>query len=198
MLRGNVNLSVAISAIGSILSIGIVPLWAECLIGHQMAVPAVIIFRQLCFIVVIPLVLSMLTCRIILGRMGESFFFAAKERIKGLSGVGLCLLVLTMSLPYGNRVLDEPLLVLRIAGPVASFLMIMFLVSEVLGKILRSRNEDAVALSLSTAAKNNAISPARAFSTLGAHAALVNAMTGPPVQLPIVLGFVALKRGRTM
>lgn len=198
MVRGNVNLSVTISAIGSILSIGIVPLWANWLIGTHMAVPAVLIFRQLCFIVVIPLVLSALTRRIILGRMGESIFLSAKGRIKRLSGVGLCLLVFTMSVLYGDRVLAEPLLVLKIAGPVAAFLMIMFIISHLIGKIFRSSYEDAVALTLSTTAKNNAISLALAFSTFGADAALVNAIAGPLVQLPMLLGFVALKRSKTI
>jgi len=195
MLRGNVSLSVTTSAIGSILSIGIVPLWAECLIGSQMAVPAALIFQQLCFIVVIPLVLSALTRRIILGRMGEPIFLLIKERIKALSGVGLCVLVFTMSLLYGDRVLDEPLLVLKIAGPVAAFLTIMLLISSILGRIFGSRYEDAVAMTLSTTAKNNAISLALAFSAFGGDAALVNAISGPLVQLPMLLGFVALKRG---
>ena len=175
-----------------------VPLWAKCLIGTQMAVPALLIFRHLCFIIVIPLVLAALTRRIILGRMGESLALLVKERIQVLSGVGLCLLVFTMSLLYGDRVLNEPLLILRIAAPVAAFLMIMFLISGLLGKIFRSRSEDAVALTLSTTAKNNAISLALAFSTFGADAALVNAIAGPLVQLPILLGFVALKRGKTI
>jgi ACR3 family arsenite transporter len=198
MLRGNVNLSVTISAIGSILSLGFVPLWAKCLIGTQMAVPALLIFQHLCFIIVIPLILAALTRRIILRRMEDSLALLVKERIKLLSAVGLCLLVFTMSLLYGDRVLNEPLLILRIAAPVAAFLTIMFLISGLLGKIFRSPYEDAVALTLSTTAKNNAISLALAFSTFGADAALVNAIAGPLVQLPILLGFVALKRGKTI
>ncbi len=197
MLKGNVNLSVTISAIGSILSLGFVPLWTKCLLGTQVAVPALLIFRQLCFIIVIPLILAALTRRIILRSMGESVFLLAKARIKALSSGGLCLLVFTMSLLYGDRVISEPLLIPRIAAPVAAFLMILFLMSGLLGKMLRSPYEDAIALTLSTTAKNNAISLALAYSAFGADSALVNAIAGPLVQMPILLGFVALKRGKT-
>jgi arsenite transporter len=194
MLKGNVNLSVTISAIGSVLTLGMVPLWAEYLIGTQMAVPALLMFRDLCFIIVIPLMLAVLTRRIVSGRMGESVFLLFRERLKALSGLGLCLLIFTMSLLYGDRVLNDPLLVLRIAGPVSAFLVILFLFSSFLGKALHTCHEDAVALTLSTTAKNNAISLALAFSTFGPDAALVNAIAGPLVQMPMLLAFVALKR----
>jgi ACR3 family arsenite efflux pump ArsB len=66
-----------------------------------MAVPALLIFQHLCFIIVIPFILAALTRRIILGRMGETLALVVKERIQILSGVGLCLLVFTMSLSTG-------------------------------------------------------------------------------------------------
>jgi len=197
MLKGNVNLSVTIAAIGSVLTVGIVPLWAKCLIGSWMTVPALLMFRHLCLIIVIPLMLAVLTRRIIAGRLGESIFLSVLKRLKALSGLGLCLLVFTMSALYGDRVVHDPLLVLRIAGLVSVFLMILFVLSGTLGKSLRACQEDAIARTLSTTAKNNAISLALSFSTFGADAALVNAIAGPLVQMPILLGFVALKRGKS-
>ncbi len=197
MLKGNVNLSVTISAIGSVLTVGIVPLWAKCLIGTWMTIPALLMFRHLCLIVVIPLMFAILTRRVIAGRMGESIFLSVRKRLKKLPGLGLCLLVFTMFMLYGDRVLNDPLLVLRIAGPVSAFLMILFVLSGILGRSLQTCQEDAIALTLSTTAKNNAISLALSFTTFGADAALVNAIAGPLVQMPMLLGFVAVKRGRT-
>ena len=57
---------------------------------------------------------------------------------------------------------------------------------------------EAVALTLSTTAKNNVISLALAFSAFGADAGLVNAIAGPLVQLPILLGFVALEKSKAL
>jgi arsenite transporter len=194
ILRGNVNLSVTISAISSFLSPGIVPLWTEWLIGTHLAVPASLIFRHLCFIIAIPLIVAVLTRWVIVAGNGEATFRVLKERIKGLSHFGLFTLLFAMSFMYGDRILNEPLLVVRTAGPVSAFLTILFLLSGLLGKALRSLAGDAVAFTLATTAKNNAVSLALAFSAFGGDAALVNAIAGPLVQLPMLLGYVALKR----
>jgi ACR3 family arsenite efflux pump ArsB len=153
-------------------------------------------FRHLCLIIVIPLTLAVLTRRIIVGGIGESIFLSVRKRLEALSGLGLCVLVFTTFMLYGERVVNDPPLALRIAGPVSAFLMTLFVVSSALGKLLRTCHEDAVALTLSTTAKNNAISLALAFSTFGPDAALVNAIAGPLVQMPILLGFVALKKSK--
>lgn len=196
MLNGNVNLSVTIAAIGGILSLAAVPLWTYCLIGARMDVPCWLVFRHLCFIIAIPLILAAVARRIIVRKKGESAFCTIKRRIKPLSSIGLSLLLFAMCLLYARRVMDEPLLVLRIAAPVFSFLLILFLLSGLLGRALSSVHRDAVALTLSTTAKNNAVSLALAFSAFGPDAGLVNAIAGPLVQLPMLLSFVALKKGR--
>ncbi|MBI4964773.1 MAG: arsenic resistance protein [Desulfomonile tiedjei] len=197
MLKGNVSLTVAISGIGGILSLGITPLWAKWLIGPQMEFPALLILQHLCLIIMIPWTVAMLTRRIVSATRGDLAFRRTTERIKPLSGLGLCLFLFTMSVLHGDRVLDEPFLILKIAGPVSAFLMILFLLSNLLGRMLRSSREDAVALTFSTAAKNNAIALALSLSTFGPDAGLVNAIAGPLVQLPILLGIVALKTGKT-
>ncbi len=197
MLKGNVNLSITISGIGSFFSLVFVPLWTEYLIGTQVTVPALLIFRQLCFIILFPLIIAVLTRRIVSSAIGERAFRSFKARIKALSGGGLCVLLFSISLVYGDRIICEPLLILSVAGPVSAFLIILFFLSWFLGKMLRSPYEDATALTLSTMAKNNAISLALASSTFGPDAALANAIAGPLVQLPILLSFVALKIGKT-
>ncbi len=197
MLKGNVNFSVTIAAISSILSLGIVPFWTKCLIGNQMVVPAALIFRHLCFIVAIPLILAALTRWISVTRNGESAFRGLKQRVQVLSHFGLFVMLFAMSLMYGDRVANEPLFVLRIAGPVCAFLLILFLLSGLVGKVLCAHAGDAVALTLGTTAKNNAVSLALAFSVFGGDAALVNAIAGPLVQLPMLLAYVALKRNDT-
>ncbi|MEW6351928.1 MAG: bile acid:sodium symporter [Thermodesulfobacteriota bacterium] len=194
MLRGNVSLSVTISAIGSILSLGMVPLWAKWLLGTTMDVPTALMCKHLCVILAIPLMVAVLTRRIVVGRMGESRFCLVKERIKSLSGVGLCVAVAAMSALYGNRVFNEPLVVPRIAGTVSTFLILLMIISWLFGKAFRCGHEDSTALILSTAAKNNAIALALAYTTFGPDAALANAIAGPLVQLPILSCFVAFRR----
>jgi ACR3 family arsenite efflux pump ArsB len=90
MLGGNVSLAVAITTISLFLSLGIVPLWTEFLIGLQVAVPASLIFRSLCFIIAIPFIAALMTRWIILKTKGESTFSLVAQRLKVLSSLGPC------------------------------------------------------------------------------------------------------------
>jgi ACR3 family arsenite transporter len=116
--------------------------------------------------------------------------------MKALSSCGLILFLFAMSFLHGDRVVSQPGLVLRIATVVLVFMCVLFALSGALGTALRCRPEDLVALKISTAAKNNAVALALAYSAFGADAALVNAISGPLVQLPILLGFIAVRRSR--
>lgn len=196
MLNGNVNLAVAITTISLFLSLGMVPLWTNFLIGTQMAVPTALIFRSLCFIIMIPFIAALLTRWIILRTNGELTFALVAERLKALASLGLFLLLFAMSVQHGDRVASHPQLLLRIAAPVSLFLMTLLLLSGLVARAFRSDYREAVALQLSTTAKNNAVALGLAFSAFGGETALVNAVAGPLVQLPILLGFVALRRWR--
>jgi len=194
MLGGNVNLSATITAISLALSLAIVPFWTKCLIGPEMSVPAMLVFRHLCFIIVIPLAPALLARVMIVRSKGAKAFSTFRNRMKRLSGLGLFLFLSAMSLLYGDRIFHDTSPVLNIAIPVAGFLMILLILSGLCAKVVGACYEEAVAFTLSTTAKNNAIALALAFTTFGADATLVNAVAGPLVQLPLMLSFVALMR----
>jgi len=194
MLNGNVGLAVTITAASLLLSLGIVPLWITALIGTMVPVPPMLIFTYLAGIIIIPLTLALVTRTIVVRRRGEQAFSILKERMKVLSSCGLLLFLFVMSLLHGDRVVNQPVLVLRIALVVSVFMAVLAAASGILGKALHSRPEDIVAFKISTAAKNNAVALALAYSAFGADAALVNAISGPLVQLPILLGCIAVWR----
>jgi len=194
MLNGNVGLAVTITAASLLLSLGIVPLWITALIGTMVPVPPMLIFTYLAGIIIIPLTLALVTRSIVVRRRGVQAFSVLKERMKVLSSCGLILFLFVMSLLHGDRVVNQPALVLRIALVVSIFMGVLVALSGVLGSAFNWRSEDVVALKISTAAKNNAVALALAYSAFGADAALVNAISGPLVQLPILLGFIAVWR----
>lgn len=196
MLGGNVSLSVTIAAIGSILSLGMVPLWANLLIGAQMEAPPLLMFKHLCFMILLPLIIAILTRRFVLRTKGESTFVSLRQWLKPVSGIGLSLMVFSISMLYGDRVRNEPFLILRIAAPVSGFIIAMSGLSWLVGMAFGSGYAERIALTMSTTAKNTAVSVALVFSTFGADAALINAIAGPLVQLPMLLGFVTLKNAQ--
>ena len=79
MLGGNVNLSVTITTVSLVLSLAIVPLWTKCLIGSEISVPAILVFRHLCFIILIPLVTALAARRIIIRSKGHRAFSKVKD-----------------------------------------------------------------------------------------------------------------------
>ena len=70
-------------------------------------------------------------------KRGNHFSFG-QATPQGTFGPRACLLVFTMSLLYGDRVLTEPVLILKIACPVFAFLSILFVISSLLGKLFHS------------------------------------------------------------
>lgn len=196
MLNGNVNFAVAITTICLFLSLGIVPFWTNYLLGTQVAIPPALIFRSLCAMIVIPFLTALLTRWIISSTKGEATFTLIAERFKALASLGLFLLLFAMSVQHGDRIVSHPQLLLRIAAPVSLFLTTLLLLSGLVARVFHSDYREAIALQLSTSAKNNAVAIGLAFSAFGGETALVNAVAGPLVQLPILLGFVALRRWR--
>jgi ACR3 family arsenite efflux pump ArsB len=113
-----------------------------------------------------------------------------RNRLKALSGFGMILLLFTIFVLNGRQMTDHPALLFRIVGPVASFLVILLIGSVSFGRMVHLHSEDSAALSISTMAKNNAISLALALSAFGSEVAMTNAIAGPLVQFPFMLLFL--------
>ncbi len=192
MLGGNVTLSVTVQAVSLLMSIVVVPFWVWFLLGAIIQAPFLLIVEYLIMIIIVPLFLADLTRRIVVRKCGAGNFSKAKDRLKALSGFGLILLLFIIFVLKGRRMVDHPALFFRIIGPVASFLIILLTGSVVFGRAVHLKNEDSVALSISTTPKNNAISLALALSAFGGEVAMTNAIAGPLVQFPIMLLFLKL------
>lgn len=194
MLRGNINLSVTVTALSLFLGIGIIPLWAKLLIGRFIPVPFVLIIKYLAVIIIIPLFSAELTRRFFVRKKGFSGFVKVKQYLKVLTGYGFMLLLFVVFVLNGRLVASDPVLILKILFPVCTFLIILLVCSTLLGRILQLCYEDSVALTISTTAKNNALAIALAISVFGPEAALVIAVTGPLVQLPVMLGYLKVAK----
>lgn len=190
MLRGNVSLSVTVTALSLLLSIAAVPFWAGLLVGRSIQVPPLLIAKYLAVIIALPMLLGFLTRRWITTNKGDQYFQHIKDELQSLSGIGLLFLVFAMFGSSGRLVLDDPELIPSIMLPGVCFVIMSLMLSVLLGKLMGASKRDAIALTMSTAVKNNAIAIALAASAFGPEAALVNTTTGPLVQLPIMLCFI--------
>jgi ACR3 family arsenite efflux pump ArsB len=189
MLRGNVGLSVTISAVSLLLSIGIVPLWTEILIGQLVEVPIGLAARSIAITVLLPLFFAWLIRRTIIWTRGEAAFRELKPSLKNASRFGLMLLAFAIFAMNGRQALQDPLLMFRVVLASFLFLTTLLAVSLLLGEAAGLSLADLTALAISSATKNNAISISLALLLFDSRTTLAIAIAGPMVQIPVMLGF---------
>lgn len=195
-LNGNIHLAVTITALSLFITIGVVPLWINLLIGRSIQVPILLIMKYLAVIIFIPFCLAEVTRRFLIKKSGFKAFDRIKKRVQSIAGPALILMMFILSLLNGDRIYQEPLIVLEILLPSLSFMIILLMFSSLISRLLGWRHADSAAFIVSTATKNNAISITIALSTFGPDAALANAITGPLVQAPLMLLYVYLIMNR--
>jgi ACR3 family arsenite efflux pump ArsB len=194
MLGGNVSLSVTITAVSLLLSVVIVPFWAETLIGQVVPVPTLLILKYLIVIIIAPMLLAVFTRTVIRSKLGPQRYCRVKEYLKVLVGYGLMLFLFIVFVLNGDMALNNPTILLKTILSSLTFLVLMPAFVTLLARLARLRREDSVALTISCCAKNNAVAVALAASTFGPEPAMVIAVTGPLVQLPVMLGYIQLGR----
>lgn len=193
MLGGNVSLSVAITATSLVLSVGMIPLWTNVLLGKYVHVSLPWMVTYLMMIVALPVVAANGTRTWFMKKKGPAHYRLIKDRLKALTGYGLMGLFVIIFTLKGKVLIHEPLVILRVMLPVASFLGVLLLTAHLLGRLAGSPYEDGVALIISSTAKNTAVAVALGATAFGPEVALVIGVSGPLVQLPIMLGFVKFK-----
>jgi ACR3 family arsenite efflux pump ArsB len=189
MLRGNVGLSVSIAATSLLLSIGVVPLWTNILIGRFVGVPFAFVARSFVITLLLPLLFAWLFRTAVIRIKGENVYSKLKPSLKRLSFYGLMLLGFAVFAMNGTQVLQSPLLMLRIIMISFLFLTSLLAGSLFLGRMAGLPKADIAALAISSVTKNNALSLTLALLLFGPQAALAIAVAGPMVQIPVMLGF---------
>jgi arsenite transporter len=195
-LNGNINLTVTITALSLFITIGVVPLWINLLIGRSIQVPMLLIMKYLAVIIFIPFCLAGVTRRFLIKKRGFAAFDRIKKRGQSIAGPALILMMFILSFLNGKRICSEPLIVLEILLPSLSFMIILLMFSSFISRLLRWRRADSAAFIVSTTTKNNAISITIALLAFGPEGALANAITGPLVQAPLMLLYISLIMSR--
>jgi len=152
------------------------------------------IARNVAIFLGIPLLAGFLTRRWLVSRRGDDWYdtvFAPK--ISPLALVGLLYTITLIFSLQGDRVLDQPLDVLRIALPLFLYFVIMFSLAFLISMRLGYNYETTTSLSF-TAAGNNfelAIAVAIGLFGIGSGEALAG-VVGPLIEVPVLIALVYL------
>ena len=196
MIHGNVGLSIAITAVGLVMSIIFMPLWTVLLIGKVVQVPAVMIIKYLFMIIILPAALAAISRRWITRTRGKTAFERIKGQFQNMTGIGLMLLIFIIFVLSGRFVMCNYSLLTNILIPAVSFSLLLLAGSSLIATICRSNYGDSVGFAISVTLKNTAVSMALATTVFQDMTALAIAITGPLVQLPVMLIYLKIQVAR--
>jgi ACR3 family arsenite transporter len=148
----------------------------------------------------IPLLAGYLTRRILVARRGEAWYSGTfMPKFGPTALVGLLYTIVLMFAMQGDRLLNLPMDVLRIALPLVIYFFIMFGLAFVVSMRLGFDYETTASLSFTAAGNNFELAIAVAIATFGiASGEALAAVVGPLIEVPVLIGlvYVSLWAGR--
>jgi ACR3 family arsenite efflux pump ArsB len=177
--KGNMSAAVKMTVIGLIAGSLATPFYVQALMGTAIQMQLSAVFKQILFIVFLPMALGYLTQRFLMKRYGQQTFQRdIGPKFPGLSTVGVLGIVFVALALKARTIAAAPGVLLDILVPLLLLYGFNFLLSTLIGKSLLPRG-DAIALVYGSVMRNLSIALAiaiNAFGTQGSDAALVIAM----------------------
>jgi ACR3 family arsenite efflux pump ArsB len=174
--KGNVQAAVKMTVIGLILASLLAPLYLYVFARAVVPVDVLGVVRTVALVILVPLIAGVLTRTALVKRFGPQRY---SQRISpvfpGISTIGVLAIVFIAIALKARMIVDDPLLVLRLAVPLVIFYGANYLIATVAGKAFVNR-ADAIAVVYGTVMRNLSIALGIAIASFGAEAALVLAV----------------------
>ena len=114
-------------------------------------------------------------------------------RLAPIALIGLLYTIVVMFISQGDRIVDSPTDVARVAAPLASYFLIMFSVAFIIARQLGFSYENTTSVSFTATGNNFELAIAVAIGVFGISSGEAFAtVVGPLIEVPILIGLVYL------
>ena len=150
------------------------------------------IARSVAIFLGVPLAAGYLTRRFLVARRGNEWYEGVfLRRIGPTALLGLLYTIALMFAMQGDRILDAPLDVVRIALPLVAYFAVMFGLAFLVAYRMGFAYEETASLAFTAAGNNFELAIAVAVATFGlASGEALAAVVGPLVEVPVLVGLV--------
>jgi ACR3 family arsenite transporter len=189
---GNNALAIILVAMNSIFQMALIPLYAKLLLG-DVAFDVWLVGESVVLYLGVPLAAGFLTRRTGVKRVGEEGFEKFKVYLDSLSIVGLLFTLIVMFALKGDLILEQPLIIVRMAVPMTLFFWGMFVAVYLVSWKLDFTYEDSVAVGFNSTGRDFEIAIAIAITAFNPTVALAT-VVGPLIEVPLMLALVWFAR----
>ncbi len=146
MAKGNVNEAIRMVVIGLLLGALLSPIYITLFLGAAISVPFMSIMTQILVVVFLPLLLAMLTQKVLSSSYGEEKFHKRiKPKFPLFSTLGVVLIIFVAISLKAKVIINNPSILVDIIVPLIILYVLFFVISVGSAKLFFNRN-DGVAL----------------------------------------------------
>lgn len=197
--KGRVETALVIVALSFILAIFMVPFWMWALASSYVQIDVMMFIEKLILIVVLPLVAGLATRKLLIGKIGKEKYQRIAPSFPAISTLGMLTMAFLIIAGKAVLILDNLDYVVLVMIGIATLYPLHFLISLGISKAFHMDFGDTMAIAYSVTAKNHAITIGIAVTAFGGTLAVLPAAVAPLIQIPLMMGILALapRLGRT-
>ncbi|MGL4570677.1 MAG: arsenic resistance protein [Clostridium sp.] len=186
--KGNVALGTSILPLNFLLQLMLLPVYVFLIGGSKIDINVLSLTSGVFLSLIIPLFCAVTFRKLIRNlKRSSDFKETITNRISGFQSYFLNISIIAMFASEGNSLLKNPSIIIKMLLPILLFFIINFILVQFIGKFLNLTNEDTVALTLTTLARNSPVALAIAVATFP-DVPLISLVLiiGPLIELPVL------------